>query len=634
MAAAEPYPHVVKFVTKYCLSFAATGFFGTLLPALLSAPSAAQALDGSVTASYAWLHAAGNADAYRTQWNVGQGFTLEGVSLSTANGTFLLEASGLGGAEPARDARVVLRPVAGVRFEATYARRDSFFGLADANDWGGREQWSRTRYAGKLAVDAGRTARVTLGVLRITRDGWAEQPFSGLNEVYLRRVTLDDTLTEGFVRVESLSLPVHLAFEQAFAKVLTRDRPVAPAGGGAAASGPDADLLAAASSDRLDERTIPTSRFSARTGGGAWEAALSLLFSRADLASTGGTRTAFDLDGGRVGRVEFLDQLAGSARQDAFAGDVRVAYLLAPGLALRVLADGRRSTNDGALLGQRLVRLASPSGTGGEIAGPLDDATAFDVDDGSARIELEKSFPAGVALWAGAFAASRDVSWTATKTAPAFDEKRTSWGGGAGVSLALSGGLKGDASYEGGAFSRYVFRTDPKTVNRVKARLAIPLAGGFSAGVRGGWEGDSNPGDVANLSYDARNAGLSAGWDAADGRTSFSLDADRVAMTSDVGLVLPAGGTSRYDTALWNVFAKARVPVGPVRLDVSGSWVEDRGETWPLTSWAAEARASVPLPARLEVSGFVQYRKYDEKNADKDDYEVTRYGVAVTWRLR
>jgi hypothetical protein len=105
-------------------------------------------------------------------------------------------------------------------------------------------------------------------------------------------------------------------------------------------------------------------------------------------------------------------------------------------------------------------------------------------------------------------------------------------------------------------------------------------------------------------------------------------------MTSDVGLALPAAGTSRYDTSLLNVFAKARVPLGPLRLDVSGGWVEDRGETWPLTSWVADGRLSLPLPARFELSGFVQYRRYDEKNADHDDYEVTRIGVAVTWRLR
>ena len=263
----------------------------------------------------------------------------------------------------------------------------------------------------------------------------------------------------------------------------------------------------------------------------------------------------------------------------------------------------------------------------------MDDATAFDVEDGAARVELEKSFPSGVAVWAGGFAASRDVSWTATKTAPEFDEKRTSWGGGAGVSLTLASGLRAEGSYEGGAFARYVFRTDPQTVNRVKARFSVPLAGGFTAAVRGGWEGRSNPADVADLSYDARNAGVSFGWDAADGRTSFALDADWVAMTSDVGLALPATGTSRYDTSLLNLFARARVPLGPVRLDLSGSWIEDRGETWPLESWGADGRLSFPLPARFELAGFVQYRRYDEKNADKDDYEVTRYGVALTWRL-
>ena len=121
----------------------------------------AQTLAGSVTAAYAWQHESGNGDAFRTQWGLREGFSLEGLSLATADGTFLVEASGLGGAEPARDARLVLRPLRGLRFEATYARRESFFGLADPNDWGGRDQWSRTRYGAKLAWDAGSAVRVT-----------------------------------------------------------------------------------------------------------------------------------------------------------------------------------------------------------------------------------------------------------------------------------------------------------------------------------------------------------------------------------------------------------------------------------------------------------------------------------------
>jgi hypothetical protein len=223
----------------------------------------------------------------------------------------------------------------------------------------------------------------------------------------------------------------------------------------------------------------------------------------------------------------------------------------------------------------------------------------------------------------------------ATSKSPSFDVRRTAAGGVAGISGTLAKGLRANVEYEAGSFSHYVFRTDPKTVNRVKGSISADLGSGFKAALRGSWEGASNPPAVSDLSYDARSAGFSGSWDAASGKTGFSLDVDWVALTSDTGLILPAGtGTSHYDTSILNFLARGRAPAGPFRLDVAGTYVRDSGQTWPAISWSVDGRLSLPLPGRTELSGFVQYRRYDEKASNRDDFEVTRYGVALTWSLQ
>jgi hypothetical protein len=605
-------------------------FLFLIFPALCR--SQVQDWAATIGVSQAWEHVAGNEDSYLTQWNLKKGFNLDALSLLRRDGTLTLDASGFGGAEPTRQARFLFKPLDGLKLEASYVRRSSIFALADSNPYGGTDSWSRTRWSGKLSYEVSNAARFTLGVLRITRDGTAERPLFALNELYPLRVHLNDSMTEGFLRVESLSLPVHLSFEQAYAKFLTENRP--SVGGATAIGTNDPDLFVGASSDRLDERKVPTSRLSASWRGERLEVAGAFLFSRADLGATGATRTAFDLDGGRVGRAEFLDQLVGSARQDSLAGDLRMGWVPASGWTVRLLGDYRHSSNDGSLLGQRLTRLTNPNGGVTELPATVDEASTFDVKDGGGRLEIERAFDSW-SIWIGGHGGSREVSWVETRESPSFDVTRTTAGGLAGISVTLAKGLRANVEYEGGSFSHYVFRTDPKTVNRVRGSLSADLGSGFKTAVRGSWEGASNPASVSDLSYDARSAGVSGSWDSASGNAGFSLDADWVALTTDTGLILPTGtGTSHYDTSIVNLLARARAPAGPFRLDVAGNYVRDRGQTWPTFSWALDGRLSLPLRGGLELSTFAQYRRYDEKVSHRDDFEVTRYGVALTWSLQ
>ena len=97
---------------------------------------------------------------------------------------------------------------------------------------------------------------------------------------------------------------------------------------------------------------------------------------------------------------------------------------------------------------------------------------AHAVDD-HARLTVE--WRAGAwALWGGAFTASRDVRWRLAE-GDALDTARDSDGTVFGVSWS-KGDFSASAEYESGSFDRFVFRTDPETVDRLTVRLRAGLA--------------------------------------------------------------------------------------------------------------------------------------------------------------
>jgi hypothetical protein len=616
----------------------------------LGPPAEAQSWSGSVSGALVTQSTHGSPESFRTQWGLDEGFVLENLDLQyvgvksddESERRFTLKAWGFGSAEPAQGGRFEALSE-DWRFRLDYRRTESFFALAESGLGQRQDDWRLDRWHGDLTWEGWDAARLTLRLGLVRRQGHLTQPFRELNESYLLGVELDEERTEAAFRLETRTLPVRLVFEQSLARLVRQNR-LFP-GDERNQSGDDPDLLVGAESDRREEREIPTSRLTATYGSDRLEVAGSLLWSPGDLDMTGESTTTFGLAEDTSGRVQFADNLLGSASLDAFAGRLALGLRLAPQWALRLTGEHRDRAVDGALLGQRILRLSNAFGDGVEIPSPVDEKSFFDTTDSSLRVELEHRRD-NWSVWAGVTDARREVAWQRTDDDDSFAADRDATGGVLGLSWDRGRRLRGSLEYEHNSFEQFVFRTDPATTERLTAKLRGALSGGFAWRLRGRFEDasrseeDGDPEAQSSLDRSSSSLGLGLTWTSEDGKKGCGVDVDQIDLTTDTRLLFPDGslGLSRYDLALRTLGAHGRWERGKLRLSGNAHYLEDDGETWPLTAWTARLRATVLMAGGAEVAVFGNYVSYDETGiggqvALGDDFEVTRFGVAFGWRF-
>ena len=582
----------------------------------------------------------GSEGSFQTQTQLDEGFFLEDLTLhheGEDGGVFDVRAWGFGDAEPAWHADVRWKSAGDWSLGFRFDRRESFFQL-DTTGLGLRsDDWEIERWRGTVEWDGWDAATLGLDLRYHERTGTVNRPLLGLNSLYLLAVDLDETLQETTFRLETRDLPVAILFEQSLATFERENdrRPADPE----VLFGQDPDLFAAAFDSRQDERDVPTSRLLVTWGNPRVEIAGSVLYSPADFDTPGAVSSSFDVDGGDVGRIEFVDEVMGSADLDTLAGDVRLGFQLAPEWTLRLEGMLRDRSTDATLLGQRLIRVVDPLGNPFELGALLDESIFFDVTDDRERVTLEWR-NGGYTAWGGAFVAQRDVSWRISpdeplpEGTPELDVVRDTDGFLAGFAW-NRGRVTGNVEYERGDFEEFVFRTDPETVDRLSFRLRSGVGDGWEISARGRIEEADNPFQVADLDHSSDAYGIGVGWASGEARSSFGLDLDVVDLTTETDLVLPDGaaGLSRYDLSLWTLGLHGHTELGKARLSGSATRIEDDGDTWPVDSWIARARVGFEVAARTELGIFGEYWSYDEERAEADDYDVTRLGLALNWRF-
>ena len=612
---------------------------GLLTGTLICSPVAAQEWSGDVGAGYVWQSSDGNEDSFLTQTNLRPGFVLESLDLryrgedSGVTGMDF-QAWGFGDAEPAEAARFNIGFSGNFTLFAEYDKRDSFFNLG-GNDLADRsDEWSITRWKAGVAIEAWRPVRFELFYRSVSRSGTVYQPMYGLNELYPIGVDLDDTMDEVVFRLSTRTLPVRIDFEQGFANYQQKNRRFAA--GSEAIDRLDPDLLDETTSDYTDvQDNIPTSRLTVGYSGGIFEGVVSLLYRKAELASSGTGSQAFLIGGGDTGTMTFVDTLLGSADSEAFAGNIALGFAIGRRFSIRLAGDYRDSSSNSTLLGERLLRVANPSlGTSLDYTAPIDEDGIFNYTDSDARITLEYRAPTW-AVWAGGLTTSREVDWRLTSNGDQVATNRDGNGLVVGGSVNPGRFLNLSLEYERGDFTKFVFRTDPENVDRAVLRLRSKLGKGWQLSANGRYEQASNPEGVSALDFKSTPYGIAIGWNSKDGASSFGLDLEKYTITSGVGLVLPGGdpGQSDYELDLSTATLFGGTRAGIFGVNGTLTFMKDRGGTWPLDAWNGRIRLTIYGASGLEYSAFAQYWSYDEGRVDLDDFDVMRYGLAIHWRF-
>ncbi|MEW6337088.1 MAG: hypothetical protein AB1625_06765 [Acidobacteriota bacterium] len=607
---------------------------------LLVSASVATAQTGSeVVVGFAWLSTEGSRDSFASQFKLDDGIYLERLHLDfggrAGSGFDCAEFTASGfGAEPSSHASLEMDWDRTWSIRLEYSRRESAFHLVGFDLGGRRDDWTVTRWAASLSYDNWKPARLRLDLRDVRRSGTTGVPFYGLGEPYVAEFDLNERVQEVGLSLETRSLPVKILIGQDLARYV-RDSRGRPGNGGQPAGGADPDELVDYTTPGKSESDVPTTRLAAVYESERFQLAATGLYRRDRLDTIHDDRESYDLSGGAVGGVTFVDRLVGGADVEQRLGHIRLGFAPAKGLTLRVRGRWEESTQDGSAVGERLLRVAGNGGSF-EISDPIDDQTAFERTDEEAAAEVEWQ-RGPVALTVDYHEGSREVAYRRETESPPEAVARDLSGWGATASVAFSRALSFDAGVRTGNFEKYVFRTEPESVRRTWGRLRARASDRLEFTAYASREAADNPADVADLDRSVDGTGISVVY-STDGGAFVVAGFDALSIDSRTELRFFAPGraidTSRYSSRLMVPYVRFAAPIG-AGFKISGGAlrVGDDGESSPFVSQQADLRVEVDGPFDLDWAVFANYWKYDQDGATADDFTVARYGVAIGRRF-
>jgi hypothetical protein len=595
---------------------------------------------GEIGVGYAWFQNSGNEDAFRSQYNLQQGFFLENLQLDLRHlvagyDHFEFTASGFGG-EPYQKAS--FKMVDWDRewsLQLNYSRRDGFFQLPSFDQGQQRDDWYITRWTGNLTWDGWKAARLRLDLHDTQNSGTQQYPFYGLGTPYVAQIGLSNRAQGAAFSLETRTLPVKLLFEEDVTRY-TRDSRAAPGNNGEAMNGTDPDVLETLTTPGGNSSTVPTTRLALAYRDDTFEVVGQGLYRRDNFTVDAPNDVAsYAIDGGQVGHISYIDQLTGSAEASTTTGDLRFGVAVAPWLTLRARGDYASVDTDMSLLGQRILNLTGPGGTL-EIPTGVDDHGYLNHTDTlvTGEADFHKN---GFGLLVAYHDGSRDVSWKYGTDYVGRDVTRTGNGWNVTASYALAREFTVEAGYDNNSFEKYIFRVDPQTVNRFWGKLSLRPVKGLEVSAYGSRDTADNPADVSNLDQTSDTYGLAVTYTAANGAfVTASYDAFTFSSDIDILYYAPAltQGVSNYDTNLKTANLRGAFPFAKIfRVTAGALQVKDTGQSLPFTSDVYDLELVVAALHQADFVVFGNYWSYNLKGSNEDDYTVKRYGVSVRWRF-
>jgi hypothetical protein len=606
---------------------------------------------GSVGIGYAWQHTSGNRDAFANQYDLSQGLFVEDLQLDLRRffagyDRFEFKANGFGG-DPHQ--HVSLNTVDWDRewtLKLDYSRNGAMLPSPslDLNELSGTPtpsgnlanggRFTITRWTGSLTWDGWKAARLRLDLRDVRRSGDRLFAYYGLGGPYLALASLDEKSQEAGLSLETRTLPVKLVLEQDITRYVRE-----PRGGvgndGQPLLGSSTDTLTTYTTPGKDSSTVPTTRLSAIYNNGTFELTGQGLYRRDRLDANHNDTTSYTIGGGLAGQISYLDAVMGAADSDTKLGDLRLGLAVTDSLTLRVTGHYEDVSTNSTLIGQELLQLSGPGGSL-EFSSALNDSGYLDRTDKDIGGEAE--LKAGrFELVVGYHGGSRQIGLKYSEGDPQQSVTRDARGWNATASVALGRAFTAQVGWDSSSFERYVFRTDPETVQRLWGKISARPVSGLELNAHGSHETLDNPATVADVSRPTDSVGVSATYTGTSGAFA-SLSVDSLKLTSDTAILYFApeltNGVSHYDTDILTTTLRAALPLGrTVRLTGGGLYLKDRGDTLPFTSKEYDLEVEVPGPFTSRLALFGNHWAYDIRTASDQNYNVTRYGISVRRRF-
>jgi hypothetical protein len=595
---------------------------------------------GEVGLGYAWLQNSGNENAFRSQYNIQQGFFLENLQLDLRHwfagyNNFEFQASGFGGEPYQKAAFKMVDWDREWSVQLNYSRRNGFFQLASFEQGQQRDDWYITRWTGNVTWDGWKAARLRLDLRDVQTSGTTQYPFYGLGQPYVAKIDLNQRAQGAALSLETREWPVKILLEQDVTRY-TRENRAKPGNNGEPLDSTDPDVLEKLTTPGGNSSTVPTTRLALTYRDNVVEVVGQGLYRRDNFAvNAPNDITSYAIDGGQIGHIAYIDQVTGSADASTTTGDLRVGVALANWLTLRARGDYANVDTDMSLVGLHVLNISGPGGT-------LD--IPMDVNDHGYLNHTDKLLSGEADFHSGAFGlvvayhdGSRDVAWKYGTDYVSRAVTRTGTGWNATASFALGRAFTIEAGYDDSTFEKYIFRTDPQTVNRLWGKLSLRPAKGLEISAHGSRDKAENPPDVANLNQPTDSYGLGVTYTAANG-AFVTASYDAFNLTSDVNILYfapgPTQAVSRFSTDLQTANLRAEFPIGKVLRVTGGALqVKDTGETRPFTADAYDLELVIAALHQADLVLFGNYWSYDLNQNNDDDYTVKRYGVSVRWRF-
>jgi hypothetical protein len=278
--------------------------------------------------------------------------------------------------------------------------------------------------------------------------------------------------------------------------------------------------------------------------------------------------------------------------------------------------------------------VSSPLGSDITWRTSFDDAGTFDFTDSRARLTLEYRGNNWM-VWGGGISSSREVNWQFSEENDPYKETRDGTGYLLGGSWNPNDHFDVTLEFDRGDFDQYIFRVEPETVDRATLKFRSNLGGGWRVDLHGRHVTSENPDEISGLDTKATPFGIAGSWTSKTGASSVGVDLERYAFKTDTGIVLPGGDLDRsiYELDLNTVTIYGHTRTGIFGVSGSLTYLEDDGDSFPVDAWNGRLRMTIYGGNNLEYSALVQYWSYDEVDFDLDDFDVLRYGLAVTWRF-